>query len=143
VGLIIGVSYNQIILDRYEGNNEKIFPGPDKKPDHDFPKPIVIDNDSPDMAGSLKWSLGLAHEELSTPAICDLDPNNDIKNRGYEVVVASASDKVCAVDCNGYIIWEFSDCTIDNINGYFNPGVDCDCYPPFFSSLKTADIQQN
>jgi uncharacterized membrane protein len=91
-------------------------------------------------AGTLKWAIQLADEELSTPAICDLNPPEDKSQASfYEVVVASAADKVCAVDHMGTLEWAFTDCVIDNALVY-DTGLCCHNIPPVFASVTPVDI---
>ena len=57
LSLIIGVFYNTVIIDRNEKAPEKIVHEQEEEPDPDFPTPIIIDNNTPAQAGSLKWAL--------------------------------------------------------------------------------------
>ncbi|MHC4752986.1 MAG: hypothetical protein ACYTFW_24360, partial [Planctomycetota bacterium] len=86
----------------------------------------------------MKWSIRLADEELSTPAITDLDPPIGGGTSYYEVVVGSAADKVIAVDHKGIEKWVFNDCVIDNAH-ILAQGLDFDP-APFFSSVTPVDI---
>lgn len=96
------------------------------------------------LPGELKWSIQIADEELSTPAICDLNPTINTNENDFEVVVASAANCVAAVDKNGDLFWsdlpggKFTDCIIDNGNELAQ-GLDRKP-PPFFSSVTPAEL---
>jgi len=90
------------------------------------------------LGGTLEWSIDLADEALSTPAICDLNPSMNGMNDYYEVVVASSDDKVCAVYNDGKLLWEFNDCVIDDMT-IFEQSLGYEP-PPFFGSVLPIDI---
>jgi uncharacterized membrane protein/outer membrane protein assembly factor BamB len=131
-----------------DGVNNELSVGPtidipDNNPDEqdNFEPEAAGDSGSNARAGkggTLKWHYVVGDEELSTPAICDLDPPISGGEAFYEVVVGSADDKVCAFDKAGKLKWEFNDCVIDNA-GALSQGLDFDP-PDFFSSVTPVDI---
>ena len=90
--------------------------------------------------GVLDWKFQAGDEELSTPALADLNP--PISGRGdLEVIVATAADSIYAVKASGQPFWAnpFTDCVIDNARTALGQGLDFDP-TPFFSSITPVDI---
>jgi uncharacterized membrane protein/outer membrane protein assembly factor BamB len=131
-GLVVGVVFNNIAV-----NNAEHMPD-------ELPEELLETGDNAETAsragkgGTIKWNVQISDEELSTPAICDLDPPIGSGDAFYEVVVGSAGDKVAAVDKAGKVKWEFTDCVIDNAHALAQ-GLDFDP-APFFSSVTPVDI---
>ena len=139
-GMIVGAVYSFITANNANVQPEPMDPELDLNPAPEPVEPLGADESTRGKAGTLKWSIQLADEELSAPAICDLNPPIGGGDVFYEVVVASAADAVYAVDHKGNKYWKdpFTDAVIDNAH-ILASGLDFDP-APFFSSVTPVDI---
>ncbi len=140
--MVVGYIYNNIsieneIFEKYTPNYNEDDPNTNHfSGTHDSNE---LDPETRKVTGGvLEWSMPISTEELSSPAICDLDPPIGGGEVFWEVVVGSAGDKVCAVDHKGKLKWTFDDCVIDNAH-ILAQGLDFDP-APFFSSITPVDL---
>jgi len=130
---------DRLVFDRWLNDKREVFReiGPDIPVDING-DPARDDSLTRSGGGTLEWEQTLfPGEALSSPALVDLDNNNDM-----EIVIASAGDAVFALGPDGRFLWDepYADDVIDYLGQTTGTsGLDFEP-PPIFSSVISADV---